>query len=235
MKPMRRMISAVGIAMGGSALLLAVALTGSWGQSIGKADTPLKVAETLDCLLQPKFQTFDGRFGVSERTEELCMDDYFQTRLRIETAQDRKYHALAEAAHRDYFVMFLHCAQKPAAKYRDKADRRDRLQSTKEVALPLPDGPSLDVIDAKRGAPATRERLRNLLYAQGKQWQKACVSELPRLRRGERVNADSGDWLLAMRPVRAVKRECLGCHTSAKKGDTLGVMVYAVSRKATLQ
>ena len=34
-----------------------------------------------------------------------------------------------------------------------------------------------------------------------------------------------------MRPVLASKQECLGCHKGARTGDTLGVMVYAVSKE----
>jgi len=38
------------------------------------------------------------------------------------------------------------------------------------------------------------------------------------------------DWLVVMRPIRATKPSCLGCHAGAKPGDTLGAMVYTVQK-----
>ena len=61
---------------------------------------------------------------------------------------------------------------------------------------------------------------------------KTCVQASPRLLRGQSVQANRGKWVIWMSPVRALQETCLSCHTGAKRGDTLGVMAYAVSKKA---
>lgn len=61
---------------------------------------------------------------------------------------------------------------------------------------------------------------------------KTCVQASPRLLRGQAVQADRGKWVIWMSPVRAEQETCLSCHTGAKRGDTLGVMAYAVSKTA---
>lgn len=52
---------------------------------------------------------------------------------------------------------------------------------------------------------------------------------LPTLQRGQEFCKTKGGWTVLFSPVRASGDTCLSCHTSAKRGDTLGVMVYAVS------
>ena len=44
------------------------------------------------------------------------------------------------------------------------------------------------------------------------------------------MDRDLGNWRLVLRPVLASRDSCLGCHAGAKRGDTLGVMVYAVDK-----
>ena len=61
---------------------------------------------------------------------------------------------------------------------------------------------------------------------------KVTLPLLPLLRKGEREDVNFGNWLVALRPVRAEQDSCLGCHAGAKRGDTLGVMVYAVDKNA---
>ena len=62
--------------------------------------------------------------------------------------------------------------------------------------------------------------------------EKKAITALPKLMKGQEQQAETKDWHILMRPVLAAKQECLDCHTKAKMGDTLGVMVYAV-RKTT--
>ena len=60
---------------------------------------------------------------------------------------------------------------------------------------------------------------------------RVVLPSLPALRRGQGQTVDYQNWLVVMRPVRATHASCLGCHARrAKRGDTLGVMVYAVDK-----
>ena len=47
----------------GSAVLLTLSLFPSRSQSFSKEDTPPKVTEMLDCIIQPRFQKDAGVFG----------------------------------------------------------------------------------------------------------------------------------------------------------------------------
>ena len=66
----------------------------------------------------------------------------------------------------------------------------------------------------------------------GEAVEKKTLAVLPKLMKGQEQQAEAKEWSVLMRPVLAAKQECLNCHTTAKLGDTLGVMVYAV-RKTT--
>jgi hypothetical protein len=61
-------------------------------------------------------------------------------------------------------------------------------------------------------------------------WERAAKDALPRLRQGQAIDTPVGNYVLALRPVRAEQEACLGCHVGAKKNETLGVLVYAVAR-----
>ena len=45
---------------------------------------------------------------------------------------------------------------------------------------------------------------------------------------GTMINLANGRTLYAVRPIRAASPSCLGCHTTAKVGETLGAVVYVV-------
>jgi len=62
---------------------------------------------------------------------------------------------------------------------------------------------------------------RGLLY----QAQKA----MPSLQQGHEFLKTTEGWTLLLSPISASKDSCLTCHVGAKRGDTLGVMAYAVS------
>lgn len=60
-------------------------------------------------------------------------------------------------------------------------------------------------------------------------WEKTAKKQLPALNQGKSVEVANGDWHLFLRPVKATKESCVSCHSGAKVGDTLGVMLYAVA------
>lgn len=57
----------------------------------------------------------------------------------------------------------------------------------------------------------------------------AAVSALPQLKSKTEATASAGTWSITLRPVKATKQSCVGCHGGIKQGDTLGVLIYAVN------
>ena len=52
---------------------------------------------------------------------------------------------------------------------------------------------------------------------------------MPRLAQGRTFSQTKEGWTLLLSPISASKDSCLTCHLGAKRGDTLGIMAYAVS------
>jgi hypothetical protein len=59
----------------------------------------------------------------------------------------------------------------------------------------------------------------------------AATDALVQLKKGHPAQSDRAGWTYAMRPIRASKSNCIGCHIGAKIGDTLGIMIYAVNTR----
>ncbi len=180
------------------------------------AQTPQQVADTLDSIVQPRFQQNAGRFGV-DRIMFAGHDNIYG--LTGMTASEKRRFRSVNAAHRPYVIAFLHCAHKPG---------RDLLTHTRDSDEP--DVPSLQTLAS---ATATDSGSQKLFDWSQDHLEKVVLPHLPVLRQGTGIDQDFGNWRLVLRPVRASRESCLGCHAGAKRGDTLGVMVYAVD-KATI-
>lgn len=208
-------------------------------QSVGAADSPRKVAELLDCFVQNRFGQADGRLGVSRM---VTLQGHERVRLFPETTFEKELMGRIKAGRRPYAVSFLHVDRPPAISKETVRSYPQytaaRRASSKPYLLPL----GMDLMTARPKPPRRpmSEKLARTLYAaMMRRMEKVrrdqepiaakAAAGLPRLRRGDPVNLTSGEWEVALRPVRA-KAACLGCHTRSKAGDTLGVMVYAVSR-----
>src|SRR5216110_2633601 len=96
----------------GSALLLTVTLFPSHSQSISKADTPLKVALLLDCVIQPRFQKDAGVFGM-DRIITLNGHRAISGSLIGLDKQEKELLQRVTEANRDFSISFLHCAHVP--------------------------------------------------------------------------------------------------------------------------
>ena len=121
-------------------------------------------------------------------------------------------------SHRSVVVAFLHLRHKPGA----HIDPR-----TPPEAQDAHFKPSVDALAAIGSSQAGADR--TLDWAD-KNLTRVALPSLPVLRRGQGQTLDYQNWLLVMRPVLATHAACLGCHEGAKRGDTLGVMVYAVDK-----
>lgn len=197
-----------------------------------KSGSPLQVADDLDRIIQPRFVQNAGMFGLSRLVPFVNGHAIgFMGRFDVETPTEKSLLSQADAANRDYVIAFLHCAHVPGCFVSrgvfQPSARGGKLtaQSPSLSTLVVTHNPSLDA------SPATSQQVsaQSYLYGEGKdRFQRAAVQNLPKLQKGREVQATVAQWTLVMRPVTASTAACVNCHTGSKKGDTLGVMVYAV-------
>lgn len=212
--PRRARSLSLAFAAGSLPLLLALSLHGQPAPpSPTSAETPQQVADTLDSIVQPRFQQNAGRFGV-DRIAFAGHDNIYG--LSGVTSSEKRRFRRVNAAHRPYVIAFLHCAHKPG---------RDLLSNSRDKEDADP--PSLQTLAA---ATATDTGSQKLWDWSDAHLEKAVLPDLPVLRQGTGMDRDLGNWRLVLRPVRASRASCLGCHAGARRGDTLGVTVYAVDK-----
>ncbi len=138
--------------------------------------------------------------------------------FRTSTPAEAALLAAAAAPRHPCIMAFLHCAHVPGRPGVHLAGMpRPWLARITSRAFALP--------QSAEHVQASMERDSALI-------QKTATDALPALLKGRPQEKAAGDWLVVMRPVRASTLSCLGCHSGAKRGDTLGVMVYAVGNKA---
>ena len=200
------------LAAGTAPLLLALALPAKPSPPI-PGDTPQQVADTLDSIVQPRFQQSAGRFGM-DRISFAGHNNVYE--LESQTREERRKFRQVNAAHRPYVIAFLHCAHKPG---------EDLTTHTRDKQEPFK--PYLQTLSTATATEAGTEKLMSWSDAD---LSKAVLPALPVLRQGVGVDRDFGNWEVVLRPVRALHSSCLTCHAGAKRGDTLGVMVYAVDK-----
>lgn len=211
--PIAKLHPLLPIALSSAALLAGAALLMAAPASTSPAAlTPQQVADTLDGIVQPRFQQNAGRFGV----DRVLLDGHDEIYgLSAVTAKEKRDFRRVSAAHRPYVVAFLHCAHKPGH-YSNSKERLDG--ATKPYLEPL------------ASATTTQQGAEKLQDWADEHLEKVVLPDLADLRRGDNVDKDFGNWRVSMRPVLASRPACLGCHVGAKKNDTLGVMVYAVDK-----
>jgi hypothetical protein len=214
----RSRIASLAFAAGAAPLLLALTLP-AWpsapsspGHDAPLLETPQQVADTLDSIVQPRFQKNAGRFGVDRVLLEGHDNAYG---LAGENGGERRKFRQVNGAHRPYVVAFLHCAHKPG-QYVPGGRRGD--------------GETDPEVQVLATATATEDGTNNLWDWADAHLDQVVLPALAQLRRGDGVDKDFGNWRVVMRPVRAWQPACLGCHAGARRGDTLGVMVYAVDK-----
>jgi len=201
------------LALAAGGLPFALALS-SAGRSAppSSVETPQQVADTLDSIVQPRFQQNAGRFGVDRVLLEGHDNAYG---LAAENAVERRKFRQVNGSHRPYVVAFLHCAHKPG-QYLHSKERGDAETNSYVQVLAT--------------ATATQEGTSRLWDWGDTHLSGVARPALTELRQGNGVDKDLGNWCVVMRPVRAWHNSCLGCHAGTKRGDTLGVMIYAVDK-----
>ena len=203
------------------------------------AKTATEVADRLDALLQPRFQERGDVFGMDRVYLPLNAHQYNHrepdgkiTRQLlydlVGRGADEKYLiAEANAPQKDYVVGFLHGVNtlgKPGEKKTDADFTRSRAAASNRLEI---------LVAHEQGVTTGYREGQNKLSA----WAKATLPTLDKALTASDVKAQNGQkttdtvgaWVLTLRPVKA-QESCLGCHGKAKKGDTLGVMAYAVKK-----
>ena len=180
--------------------------------------SPMQVAEALDTYVQPRFAILrDKNFGA---VRFVYRKHAGIVQLKVDTPEEKACIANVNAANRDYAISLLHCAPKP-----------------NKIAYPVT--PELQLLyfnqkplasdwDYDYSPTAVEVAAKNEYDTESVQ--KKAVAALPKLMAGKELRTSDASWETLMRPVRAFKQECLSCHTDAKPGATLGIMVYSVRK-----
>ncbi len=222
-RPIQRSLALIG----GTVLFGATLFAAAVAQSVPEAAvhphaaaTPQQVAETLDSIVQPRFQQNAGRFGVNR---VFALDGHGNVHwVESDSRAERRRFAVVKASHRPYVIAFLHTAHKPGAHI-------DPATKPQESDMPVPSINSLTAVGATQvGA----DRMYDWANAQLKP---VVTAHLATLKQGHSAQADYQNWVVVMRPVRALHEGCITCHAGAKRGDTLGVMVYAVDKNQKIE
>jgi hypothetical protein len=58
-----------------------------------------------------------------------------------------------------------------------------------------------------------------------------AAAELTALKQGKSRERTIEGWRVVLRPVRAMQEACVNCHAGAKRGETLGAVVYGVNEE----
>ena len=224
----------------GTTLLSTAFVFSLHGQPVGKAvpplaDQALQVANDLDAVAQARFENTNATsFGVPRLVTvrgHTNLAGFYQP-----DAQEQKRIAQANSANRDYLVAFLHFSHVPGVQPGSQNANSYRGVSTEArfstlFANPNTLGQMGDEVFLSDSGLALRIVYLLPQSVVQKTIQKVVSQNLPHVENGQNEQASEGNWLVVMRPVRALQDSCLGCHAGAKRGDTLGVMVYAVSKK----
>lgn len=199
-------------ALASGALLASLAVAAS---PPGSSPSPVQVARTLDTIVQPRFQQNAGKFGMDR---VVSLDGHSTVHyMDPENNRERRLFRQVKTSRRPYVVAFLHCRHKPGAHVNPKTPPEKQTDFKPSVSTLVAIG-------------ATQKGTDHLYDWAGDHLEKIVLPYLPQLRQGRPQQAEYQNWVVVMRPVRAEHEACLSCHAGAKRGDTLGVMVYAVDK-----
>ncbi|MEO7717657.1 MAG: hypothetical protein ABIY70_15775 [Capsulimonas sp.] len=178
--------------------------------------TPLQVANALDKIVQPRFQVDAGQFGEDRIISELDGHPRIDE-IDAETKSERRRFRSLRAAGRSYVIGMIHIAHKPGS----HIHTHDHGPMDKDF---VPSADSLVSVNS------TEKRAEKSYDWATTHLTKVVTPYLAAVKRGRPANVEYGGWLVALRPVRAEHDTCITCHVGAHRGDTLGVMTYAINK-----
>lgn len=192
------------------------------GSADSSAISPQQVADTLDSIVQPRFQQNAGQFGEDRVMHGLDGHQHIEW-IDSNSHFERRRFAAVKASHRSYVMAFLHCRHKPGA-HVDPPTKPEPLSDEFK--------PSTDALIAVGGTEAGAN---NTFDWANKALQPLVLPFLKPLKQGLPVTTEYENWVIVMRPVRAEHQSCVSCHVGTHRGDTLGIMVYAVDKNAKIK
>jgi hypothetical protein len=196
-----------------AAFLMLAITTQAGADKLGEA---VQLSRLLDELVQPRFQKNSGVFG-TDRVIRLHGHRDVVPIADLDQAEKRQL-AKAHALNHDYVIGLLSVQHSPGS-YKGAAHR------VPAKARPI-SRPPLTLLTTRAANQGTAGTYGETLH--GRLWI-AALSALPQLRKGDEATTSAGVWSVTLRPVKATQQSCIGCHRGAKKGDTLGVLMYAVN------
>lgn len=186
--------------------------------------TPHQVAVTLDSIVQPRFQQNAGRFG-SDRIFTLDGHGNVQwvnSGVDGDWPSEKRRFAAVKSSHRPYIIAILHVRHKPGA-HVDPATRPQSVDFVKPT------------IDCLTTVGATQGGAHRMYVWANNSLGAVVLPHVAALNHGQPVEAIYENWVVVMRPVRALRQSCVNCHVGVRRGDTLRIMVYAVDKNQKIQ
>ena len=208
--------------IGGSLLFSASLFAAVFAAPAPSAETPQQVAETLDSIVQPRFQKDIGQFGTGRVTHNVIPGHEGIEWIGADNRFETRRFATLKASHRSYILAFLHCRHKPGAPV-DPSPKPQLGDDFKSYTEPL------------IAFGATEDSAQRMYDWADKSLNPVVLPHLTALKQGHSAQAEYENWVIVMRPVRALHQSCITCHAGTRRGDTLGVMVYVVDKKRKIK
>jgi hypothetical protein len=170
------------------------------------------VADAIDKLIDARFQIVDGKTFGESRIVEIDGHGRISENFAPEGKTEESLMQIANAPKLGYYFGFLHLGHAMAGKH----DSEERKYLKEQIGR----------VDHLHSSPVdvlASEADYNRLQAFGR-------SVASRATHGEAFETADGKYVAFVRPVKATQASCVGCHTEAKRGDTLGAMIYWVAK-----
>jgi hypothetical protein len=201
--------------------MAALLLLGSQNVRALNASQPVpdRITELLDALIQPRFQKDGGVFGMRRVVRSPGHEEVGA--LTDLSAWDKKQLAQLRALKHTYRVGMLR-VKHPPGHYRKGQGPILGAQEASDPASPR--GVHLPAFYPMIGP--------EFADPDNSPISKTALAALPEMERKGTASGVTGRWKVTLRPVRATKQACVGCHRGSRLGETLGVLVYAVDTRS---
>ena len=186
----------------------------STSQPTQKLTSSMQVAEALDAYVQPRFEILrDKDFGA---IRIVYRKHAGVVQLKVDSEREKEQISNVNATKREYAISLFRCAPRPT------------YFGTPSNTLLLLYFNQQPVAREWDGFPGDFKEVIAQHDLDHDMVEKKAQTMLKKLLAGKEYRTKVDGWSVLMRPVLATKQECLNCHTNAKIGATLGVMVYSV-------